>query len=78
MQSHEVIGQGLDGTAYIHMTTNQLFTDNQHGLAVLGAWSEALEMGITVDAVYLNFAKAFNMVPLHRLLIMLDGYGIKG
>ena len=72
-----------------HMATNQLFTDNQHGflngrscttklLAVLDAWSEALEMGVAVDAVYLDFSKAFNTVPHQRLLMKLDGYGIRG
>ena len=72
-----------------HMATNQLFTDNQHGflngrscttnlLAVLDAWSEALEIGVAVDAVYLDFSKAFNIVPHHRLLMKLDTYGMRG
>ena len=72
------------------MATNQLYTDNQHGflngrscttnlLAVLEeAWPEVLEMRVAVDAVYLDFAKAFDTVLHHRLLMKLDGYSIRG
>ena len=70
------------------MATNQLVTDNQHGflngrscttnlLAGFDAWSQAVEVGVAMDAVYLDFAKAFDMVPHHRLLMKLDGYGIR-
>ena len=60
-----------------HMTSKQLLTDNQHGfihgcsratnlLSVLDELTEAIEMGLTVDAIYLDFAKAFGMVPHKR------------
>ncbi len=72
-----------------HMTNNNLFTDCQHGfikgrscstnlLNVLDAWTEAIDKGIPIDAVYLDFAKAFDTVPHLRLLNKLDGYGVKG
>jgi hypothetical protein len=71
-----------------HMTKNVLFSGFQHGfisgrscvtnlLAVLDAWTEAMDNGTAVDAVYLDFAKAFDTVPHERLLIKLQGYGIQ-
>ena len=72
-----------------HMTSNHLLSDYQHGfihgrscstnlLAVLDAWSEAMDERIPVDAIYLDFAKAFDTVPHHRLLTKLEGYGVRG
>ena len=57
-----------------HMISNQLLTDNQHSfihgcscatnpLAVIGVWTEATDMGLAVDAIYLDFTNAFDMVP---------------
>ena len=45
---------------------------------MLDAWSETLGMGVPLDAVYFDFAKAFNTVPHHSLLTKLGGYGIRG
>ncbi len=70
-----------------HMTNNNLLTDYQHGfvngrscstnlLNVLDSWTEALDNGIPVDAIYLDFAKAFDTVPHLRLLNKLKGYGV--
>ena len=72
-----------------HMVGNQLLTKCQHGfikgrscvtqlLAVLDKWTEALDMGNNMDAVYLDFAKAFDSVPHQRLLMKIKGYGISG
>ena len=72
-----------------HMASNNLFSDAQHGfisgrscstnlIAVLDKWSEALDNGLPVDAIYLDFAKAFDSVPHIRLLTKLKGYGIDG
>ena len=63
-----------------HMVENQLLTKCQHGfingrscvtqlLGVLDKWTEALDMGNNMDAVYLDFAKAFDSVPHHRLMM---------
>jgi len=59
-----------------HMVENQLLTKCQPGfikgrssvtqpLAVLDKWTEALDMGNNMDAVYLDFTKAFHSVPDH-------------
>ena len=71
-----------------HMWSNELLTDFQHGfvsgrscssnlLAVLDAWTDSLDSGLCVDAIYLDFAKAFDTVPHQRLLTKLQGYGIR-
>jgi len=72
-----------------HMVENRLLTKCQHAfikghscvtqlLAVLDKWTEALDMGNNIDAVYLDFARAFDSVPHQRLLMKIKGYGISG
>ncbi len=72
-----------------HMSTNHMFTKYQHGfvegrscttnlLAVLDRWTEAVDNGNSIDAIYLDFAKAFDTVPHQRLLKKLNGYGVRG
>ena len=39
---------------------------------------ENIVEGGIVDTIYLDFAKAFDTVPHHRLMGKLDSYGIKG
>ena len=41
-------------------------------------WLSFLDNNIPVDAVYLDFRKAFDTVPHERLLTKLNGYGIQG
>ena len=41
-------------------------------------WTRALEEGDPVDALYLDFSKAFNSVPHQRLLLKLQSCGIRG
>lgn len=72
-----------------HMTSHNLFCDEQHGfvpgrscmtqlLVCLDEWSEALDRGDPLDTVYLDFKKAFDTVPHKRLLNKVESYGIRG
>jgi len=47
-------------------------------LAVLDKWTEPMDMGNNMDAVYLDFAKAFDSVLHQRLLMKIKGYSISG
>jgi len=47
-------------------------------LAVLDKWTETLNMGNNINAVYLDFAKAFDFVLYQRFLMKIKGYGISG
>ena len=71
------------------MSRNGLFKKYQHGfmkgrlcstnlLATLDVWSDAVENGVPMDIINLDFAKAFATVPHQRLLNKLHGYGIRG
>jgi hypothetical protein len=72
-----------------HMAGNNLFSECQFGfvekrsttlqlLHTVEDWIERLDRGEVLDACYLDFMKAFDTVPLKRLLIKLKGYGISG
>ena len=61
---------------------------NQHGflpsrsvssnlLQCLESWTKALDEGYPVD-VYLDFEKAFDTVPIQRMLFKLNHYGVRG
>jgi hypothetical protein len=41
-------------------------------------WTEHLDNHNSVDAIYLDFQKAFDTVTHHRLITKLKGYGISG
>ena len=69
-----------------HMLINGLFTEKQYGfisgrsaalqlLRVLDEWSEALDNGDAIDAIYMDFQKAFDTVPHRRLLRKVKAYG---
>ena len=41
-------------------------------------WTEELDYKNSIDVIYLDFQKAFDSVPYKRMIIKLQGYGIKG
>ena len=72
-----------------HMTRNKLFSPKQFGfiagrsttlqlLHVLNLWTEILDQGGSLDAVYCDFMKAFDKVPHRRLVHKIEKYGITG
>lgn len=72
----------------IYMKNNNLFSNKQFGfvsgrstvlqlIKVLDAWTEALDEGLAVDVVYLDFMKAFDRVPHKRLLEKVSGYKVE-
>ena len=69
------------------MKINNLISNQQFGfiggrstvlqlLKVLDRWTEILDEGGEIDAVYLDFMKAFDKVPHKRLLLKLKSYGV--
>ena len=72
-----------------YILDNDILTKCQHGfvsgrscstqlLQCLDVWTSLLDKGSCLDAIYLDFAKAFDSVPHERLLTKLEGYGIGG
>ena len=72
-----------------HLETFNLLSPHQHGfrsarsctsqlLEVMDSWTQALDRGQSMDAIYLDFQKAFDSVPHARLLQKLQAYGIRG
>ena len=66
---------------------NKLHCDGQHGfvpgrscitqlLVVIELWTEILDFDDSVDAIYLDFSKAFDIVPHKRLVNKPKAYGI--
>ena len=72
-----------------HLAANNILTEAQHGFrqqlstttqltSVVHDWSSTLQKRSQVDAVFLDFQKAFDRVPHKRLDIKLEYYGIIG
>ena len=70
-----------------YMQVNKLFSPSQYGfitgrstilqlLTVLDKWSEALDIGLSVDCIYMDFQKTFDTVPHRRLIGKLKSYNI--
>ena len=70
-----------------YMKSNNFFTNKQFGflkgrstvlqlLKVIDRWTEILDSGGWVDAIYCDFRKAFDTVPHRRLLTVLEHYGV--
>ncbi|BHF60612.1 hypothetical protein SprV_0100357700 [Sparganum proliferum] len=68
---------------------NQLLSDSQHGfrksrscvtnlLYCLELWTRAVDRGDMVHVIYIDFKKAFDSVPHHRLLYILSRAGVRG
>ena len=68
-----------------YMKTENLFLNRQYEfksgrsttlqlLAVLDAWTEAIDSGHSVDVIYLDFRKAFDTEPHRRLIGKLKAY----
>ena len=76
-------------TIMAHMNAENLLSSKQHGfingrstttqlLSYLDTCIETMVNGGVVDAIYFDFAKAFDTVPHKRLLRKLSAYGING
>jgi hypothetical protein len=72
-----------------HMTANNLLFNTQHGfisgkscttnlLEFMEVATKAVDEGLCMDVVYLDFAKAFDKVPKKRLVKKLRAHGIDG
>jgi len=72
-----------------HLERHQLLKESQHGfrrgrscltnlLAFLDKVTGIVDDGESVDVIFLDFAKAFDKVPHHRLLKKLTSHGIGG
>jgi ribonucleases P/MRP protein subunit RPP40 len=72
-----------------HLEKNKLVSESQHGfrrgrsclsnvLVFLDKVSRWVDEGDCVDAIYLDFAKAFDKVPHKRLIMKLESHGVSG
>jgi hypothetical protein len=72
-----------------HFDRWNILTDKQHGfrrrrscesqlIITIDALAKSLTKGEQVDVILLDFSKAFDKVPHHRLLHKLDYYGVRG
>ena len=72
-----------------HLERNNLLKESQHGfrrrhsclsnlLSFLDRVTKWIDNGDPVDAVFLDFAKAFDEVPHARLMMKLRAHGISG
>ena len=79
----------IKNTITNHLIKHNLLSVHQHGfvrnkscltnlLETLDLMTEAINSGSTVDAVFLDLAKAFDIVPHEALIIKLKAYGING
>ena len=72
-----------------HLAENKLLLPSQHGfmkakscltnlLEYLETLTKLVDEGHSVDIIYCDFAKAFDKVPVRRLLIKMEAHGING
>ena len=85
----KVMERIIKDTLMSHLTRNRLIRPSQHGfvpkkscttnlLEYLEKVTKAVEEGKDVDIVYLDFAKAFDLVPRCRLIAKLKAHGVDG
>ena len=85
----KVMEKVIKETLMSHLKRNNLVKKSQHGfmpnkscttnlLAFLEAVTKAVDEGKDVDVIYLDFAKAFDLVPRQRLLVKLKAHGVDG
>ena len=71
-----------------HLESNKILIENQHGfrhsrscetqlLMFVDELLRSMSKGKQIDAVIMDFSKAFDMVPHNSLLVKLSGYGIQ-
>jgi hypothetical protein len=71
------------------MSSFGIISDVQHGfvpgrscmtnlLLSIQSWSKSIDEGDNIDAIFLDFSKAFDTVPHERLLVKLRNIGISG
>lgn len=79
----------IKDTMACHLSNNKLIRNSQHGfmanrscgtnlLVYLERASKAVDSGKSLDMVYLDFAKAFDLVPKKRLIEKLKAHGYGG
>jgi len=72
-----------------HLETNNILSDQQHGfrkrrscesqlINTINDLSKGLNQKEQIDAILLDFSKAFDKVPHHRLAMKMQYYGIRG
>lgn len=68
---------------------NNIIPEHQHGflpgrsvltnmLYATNIWTKAIDNSVPVDVIYLDFSRAFDKVPINRLLLKLEHFGIRG
>ena len=71
-----------------HLDKHNILSKSQHGyrrkcstetqlLKVIDLFAKGMENNLQVDAISLDFSRAFDMVPHERLLLKLQYYGIR-
>ena len=72
-----------------HLFTNDILINQQHGfrqnfscetqlVSTINDWAKSINQRTQTDVILLDFSKAFDSVPHHRLLSKLEFYGIRG
>ena len=70
-----------------HLSTNDILINQQHGfrqnfscetqpVSTINDWAKSINQRTQTDVILLEFSKAFDSVPHHRLLSKLEFYGI--